>query len=105
MGMFFVVSVSPLFDHDACSGHAQEQFLIQTLVAQAVMQGLYVAILPRASRINVFDGDLLLLQFFFDFIGYKFRSVIRADALRFAVFLCLCSTPPPRRCFSVSELP
>jgi hypothetical protein len=46
-----------------------------------------VAILPRASRVNVYDVDLLALQFSFDLVGYKLRSVVRADALGFAVVL------------------
>ncbi len=49
------------------------------------MKGFYMSILPRASWINVCDGNFLSLQFFFDLVGYKLRSVVRADALRFAV--------------------
>ena len=76
-----VISLSPLFDHHTRFGHAQEQFLVEALIAQAIMKGFDMSILPRASLINVYDVDLLPLQFSFDLVGYKLRSVVRADAL------------------------
>ena len=87
MGVFRVVFVSPLFDHHTRFGHAQEQFLVEAFIAQAIVKGLYMSILPRAPWFNVYDVDLLALQFSSDLVGYKLRSVVRADALGFAVVL------------------
>ena len=76
MGVFRVIFVSPLFDHHTRFGHAQEQFLVEAFIAQAIMKGFDMSILPRASWINVYDENFLSLQFFFDFLGYKLRSIV-----------------------------
>ncbi len=71
-----VISLSPLFYHHTRFGHAQEQFLVEAFIAQAIVKGFDMSILPRASRVNVYDVDLLALKFSFDFVGYKLRSVV-----------------------------
>ena len=82
MGVFCVISASPLFDHDAGFSHAEEQFLIEAFITQAIMKGLDVAILPRAARINVYDGDLLSLEFFFNAVFSRSSSLSRLASRR-----------------------
>lgn len=81
-----VVFPAPVFEHDARFGEAPELFAVQAFLAQAGVEALDLAVLPRATRINVdrFDPGIFdpLAQFLLD----KLRAVVAPDVLRRAMF-------------------
>ena len=65
--MFPVVELPPLLDQDFGLSQAQKNLTVQAFIAKTVVETLDVAVLPRASRIDV---DRSYFQFLQPLLGF-----------------------------------
>ena len=82
VGPDVVVLPTPIFEHYPGLGQSPELFSIQAFFAQAGIEALDVAILPRASRRDVEGPDLVLGQPFTQSTLDELAAVVTADVFR-----------------------
>ena len=76
-----VVVVSPLFQNDLRLFQRMEGFTVQAFIAQAAIEALVIAILPRAARFNIQGLYPKPWQPVLDRFRGKFRTVVRPDMI------------------------
>ena len=74
-----VILPAPVFDDHACLGQGEQLLAIEAFVAQAGIEALSEAVLPRATRINVDRFNLLGCQPSPQLLLNELRSVVAAD--------------------------
>jgi hypothetical protein len=80
-----VVFVTIVFDHHARFCQRPESLSVQTLVAEATVEALHEAVLPRATRLNVDRLNLVLRQPSLDRLRDELGPVVRPQVLGSAV--------------------
>ena len=85
MGSFGVVMLPPILNDDADFASIQQLFPIQKFIAETAIKALNVAVLPRATRLDVKGLDLIFAEPSLDFSDDKLRAVIASNVLGDAV--------------------
>ena len=79
-----VVEAPPFLDHHPGLCHAEEHLLVEAFVPEPVVEALYMAVLPRASRIDVDRRDPHLPEPVLDVPGDELGTVVATDVVRHA---------------------
>ena len=74
-----VVFEAEVFDHDADLGQRPKLLAVEAFVAEAGVERLDKAVLPRARRSDVDGLDVLRSQPALEFLGDELRAVVGAD--------------------------
>ena len=80
--MLPIVELSPLLDQNFGFSQAQKNLTVQAFIAKTVVEAFHVAVLPRATRIDVDRSDPQFLEPFLDFLGDELGSIVAADVFR-----------------------
>ena len=78
MRTLIVILGAPLLKDDLCFEQAAEEFAVEALIAQLVVEALDVTVLPRRARPNVDGLDRLLLEPVLDRVGDELRAIVAA---------------------------
>jgi hypothetical protein len=79
-----VVEAPPFLDHHPGLCHAEEDLLVEALIAQPVVEALYKAVLPRAAGLDVDRRDPHLPEPVLDVPGNELGTVVATDVVRHA---------------------
>jgi len=85
-----VILVAPAFKDDLRFEQAAEEFPVEALVAQLVMEALDVAVLPWAAGFDIDGFYLLLFEPVLDRVGDELRAIVTAQVARPAIALEGC---------------
>ena len=80
-----IVVDAEVLDDDPCLGERPELFAVEALIAEAAVEGLHEAVLPRTGWLDVDGPDLLRRQPSPELMGDKLRAVVGANELRGAM--------------------
>lgn len=78
-----IVMMPPLLQNNLRFLEGVERFSVQAFIPQTPVEALVVAILPWAAWLNVESFDAQLREPRLDGFCCKFRSVVRADMIRY----------------------
>jgi len=103
-----IVVDAEVLDHHRRLGERPELLAVEALIAEAAVEALHEAVLPRTGWLDVDRLDLLSGQPGLAFVGDKLRAVVREDELGCPMLRMACLTRAltsvdfngrqPRRC-------